>query len=64
MAIKYKKHKRLNIKTNQEYVSDKSIMRSEDDFTTVVYIPFDDLNVDYKAYKAWLDEGNTPEAAA
>ena len=38
-------------------------MRSEDDFATVVYIPFDDNNVDYKAYKTWLDEGNTPEAA-
>ena len=63
MAIKYKKHKRLNLKTNEQYVSDKTIMRSEDDFATVVYIPFDDNNVDYIAYKKWLDEGNTPEAA-
>lgn len=63
MAIKYKKHKRLNLKTNEQYVSDKTIMRSEDDFATVVYIPFDDNNVDYIAYKKWLNEGNTPEEA-
>ena len=63
MAIKYKKHKRLNLKTNEQYVSDKTIMRSEDDFATVVYIPFDNNNVDYIAYKKWLNEGNTPEAA-
>ncbi len=63
MAIKYKKHKRLNLKTNEQYVSDKTIMRSEDDFATVVYIPFDNNNVDYIAYKKWLNEGNTPEEA-
>ena len=27
-------------------------------------IPFDDGNVDYIKYKAWLDAGNTPEEAA
>ena len=63
MATKYKKHKRLNLKTNEQYVSDKTIMRSEDDFATVVYIPFDNNNVDYIAYKKWLNEGNTPEEA-
>lgn len=26
-------------------------------------IPFDDDNTDYLEYKAWLSEGNTPEAA-
>jgi hypothetical protein len=25
-----------------------------------MYIPFDDKNVDYKEYLAWLEEGNTP----
>ena len=30
---------------------------------TKSYIPFDDLNKDYIEYKAWLDAGNTPEAA-
>ena len=27
------------------------------------YIPFDDANTDYIEYKAWLEAGNTPEAA-
>lgn len=28
-----------------------------------VFIPFDDDNVDYQAYKAWLAEGNRPASA-
>ncbi len=27
------------------------------------YIPFDEGNRDYVEYKAWVDAGNTPEAA-
>ena len=26
-------------------------------------IPFDEGNIDYQEYKAWIDAGNTPEAA-
>jgi hypothetical protein len=27
------------------------------------WIPFDKANTDYRAYLAWLDEGNIPEPA-
>jgi hypothetical protein len=27
------------------------------------YIPFDPDNTDYQQYLAWLEQGNTPEAA-
>jgi hypothetical protein len=27
------------------------------------FIPMDEQNTDYAAYLAWLEEGNTPEAA-
>ena len=39
--------------------STNTILRKEDNAS----IPFDDANTDYIEYKAWLDAGNTPEAA-
>ena len=40
----------------QNKVSDKVVKRDADQ----AFIPFDDANVDYQAYKKWLDEGNEP----
>tara|TARA_B100000287_G_C20185715_1_gene604080 strand:- start:18 stop:182 length:165 start_codon:yes stop_codon:yes gene_type:complete len=39
--------------------STNTILRKEDNAS----IPFDDANTDYIEYKAWLDAGNTAEAA-
>jgi hypothetical protein len=37
-------------------VSETLVQRDEDQ----AFIPFDDGNADYQAYKAWLAEGNEP----
>ena len=34
-----------------------SVMRKPD----CVVIPFDEANIDYQTYLAWIEEGNTPE---
>ena len=39
--------------------STNTFLRKEDNAS----IPFDDANKDYIEYKAWLDAGNTAEAA-
>ncbi len=38
---------------------DQMIVRDEDG----AFIPFDEANIDYVDYLAWLDEGNAPTAA-
>ena len=38
------------------------ISRINDDGTTT-FIPCDEENSDYKSYKLWLSEGNTPDSA-
>jgi hypothetical protein len=40
----------------QGQVSDRTILRDEDQ----AHIPFDEANIDYRDYLAWLDEGNQP----
>ena len=42
-----------------EKESTNTILRKADN----AVIPFDDANTDYIKYKAWLEAGNTPEAA-
>jgi hypothetical protein len=37
-------------------VHDSIIVRDEDG----AFIPFDEANIDYQDYLAWLDEGNEP----
>ena len=40
-------------------VDTKGVIRKEDG----AWIPFDESNIDYQAYLAWVAEGNTAEAA-
>ena len=54
MTYTYKK-----LKTAQGEDDLKNIKRIEDN----AFIPFDDNNRDYQEYKAWIEAGNTPEAA-
>ena len=46
-------------------VTPRAIIRTENNEgkTDGACIPFDDGNVDYIEYKAWLEAGNTPEDA-
>ena len=52
MSYKYiKSHDTNQVMTDQ-------IRRKSDNAN----IPFDEGNIDYQEYKAWIDAGNTPEA--
>ena len=46
-------------KTIEGQVRNDQIQRIADN----AFIPFDPNNKDYQAYLAWVEEGNTPEAA-
>ena len=52
MSYKKTKDSEGNVRTDQ-------IRRISD----CAWIPFDEANIDYQAYLAWVAEGNTAEAA-
>ena len=51
------------IKDRQTGSNDTTAIQRINDNGTQCTIPFDDGNIDYQEYLAWLAEGNTPEAA-
>ena len=55
MTYTYKKV--IDFFTKKE--STNEILRKEDN----AFIPFDDGNIDYQEYLAWVAEGNTPDPA-
>ena len=54
MTYTYKK-----VKNMEGVDSTTTILRKEDN----ACIPFDEANIDYQEYLAWVAEGNTAEAA-
>jgi hypothetical protein len=50
---------------NEPYSSTElgSIIKQESGSNVIISIPLDSNNTDYQEYLAWVEEGNTPEAA-
>ena len=50
---------------NEPYGSTKlgAIRKQESGSNVIISIPLDSNNTDYQEYLAWVDAGNTPEAA-
>ena len=56
MAISYKFYP-----NDENGASRKAIQKTDGDI--ISSIPFDEGNIDYQDYLAWVADGNTPEAA-
>lgn len=52
-------YKMYKLTTNHYGGECQTVIRLKDNAS----IPFDPDNTDYQAYLAWIEEGNTPEAA-
>ena len=55
----------MTYKLIKDFITGKTdqCVQYTDSSSIVKLIPYDEDNTDYVIYKAWLDAGNTPEAA-